>query len=146
MRTLTSADLVLLASFLISAIALILQAGRGALLQKRDWKSAYRQCGVWPGDWELCGFRVGNLFFMDTRLAFGLYGQPRQFFAGTRICCSGFFGTSATYSRQQNFTTITFSYLLRIILHPSSKAQLPYPTGSMLFVRSWVSNLSQRSA
>lgn len=145
MRTLTSADLVLLASFLI-------------LPSPSSYKRAAERCcksvtGKAHTDSAEFGLETGNSVVLGLETCFSwtlaslLVVRPAQaVFAGTRICCSGFFGTSATYSRQQNFTTITFSYLLRIILHPSSKAQLPYPTGSMLFVRSWVSNLSQRSA
>jgi len=62
-----------------AAIALLMQVGRGALMQKRDWAGAYRQVGVWPGDWELCGYRIKDLYYADTRLPFGCTSSPGIF-------------------------------------------------------------------
>ncbi len=56
----------------MDAIRMIVEIGRGALLAKRDWKSAYRQILVRLADLELLGFHHRGKFYIDTRLPFGL--------------------------------------------------------------------------
>lgn len=69
----------LVCEYIDAAIALMLQAGRGCLLLKRDWASAYRQIPVTFKDWPLCGFQVRGWFFADTRLVFGCTASPGIF-------------------------------------------------------------------
>ena len=63
------------------AAQLILQAGQGALLSKVDIKEAYRIIPVHQDDWRLLGMQWDNLFFIDTRLPFGLRSAPKIFSA-----------------------------------------------------------------
>ena len=46
--------------------------GPGALMYKRDLKSAFRQFSIDPGDYVFTGVNWDNKIFIDTRLAMGL--------------------------------------------------------------------------
>lgn len=55
-----------------TAISLIQQLGPGTLLAKTDIENAYKQIPVHPSDFELLGFRIGNDYYYDKTLSFGL--------------------------------------------------------------------------
>jgi hypothetical protein len=61
------------------AIRLIAQAGKGAMLVKRDLKSAFRHIPVSPCDYWLLLFEWNGQFFVDIFLPFGLRTAPRIF-------------------------------------------------------------------
>lgn len=51
---------------------IVRQKGRGALMLKKDLKSAYKQLPVCPGDWPLCAISWSNSLFVYIREMFGL--------------------------------------------------------------------------
>ena len=55
-----------------TAISLIKQVGKGALLAKTDLENAYKQIPIHPNDFELLGFQIAGLFNYDKTLPFGL--------------------------------------------------------------------------
>lgn len=55
-----------------TAISLIQQLGPGALLAKTDIENAYKQVPIHHTDFELLGFRIGNDYYYDKTLPFGL--------------------------------------------------------------------------
>lgn len=55
-----------------TAIAIIKQLGKGALLAKTDIENAYKQVPIHPEDYELLGFMVDEKFYYDKTLPFGL--------------------------------------------------------------------------
>lgn len=55
-----------------TAITIIKQLGRGALLAKTDLENAYKQIPIHPDDFELLGFMVDNKYYFDKTLPFGL--------------------------------------------------------------------------
>jgi hypothetical protein len=44
--------------------------GRGSLMFKKDWKRAYRQFPICPGDLQLVGFNWNGYAFADRVLPF----------------------------------------------------------------------------
>ena len=54
-----------------SIISLIWSCGRGAMIYKRDLKSAYRQFGVDPRDYKYLGYYWKNEYYFDTVLCMG---------------------------------------------------------------------------
>eukprot|EP00117_Sycon_ciliatum_P034800 scpid21606/ scgid26485/ Integrase/recombinase xerD homolog len=62
-----------------TAISLIMQAGRGALLTKVDIRNAFRLCPVAPCDWPLLGIFWQGQFYHDKVLPFGLRSAPYIF-------------------------------------------------------------------
>ena len=48
-----------------TAISLIKQVGKGALLAKTDLENAYKQIPIYPNDFELLGFQIAGLFYYD---------------------------------------------------------------------------------
>ncbi len=50
---------------------MVLKAGRGAVIYKRDLKQAYRQIPVDPGDYQYLGYMWEDQMFFDTVLAMG---------------------------------------------------------------------------
>ena len=61
------------------AIALIIKAGRGALMGKVDIKSAYRIIPVHPSDRHLLGMFWHGSYYVDLTLPFGLRSAPGIF-------------------------------------------------------------------
>ena len=61
------------------AIRLVAQAGKGAIMMKRDLKSAFRHIPVNPCDYWLLLFEWNGQFFVDMFLPFGLRTAPRIF-------------------------------------------------------------------
>ena len=61
------------------AIRLIVQAGRGAVMMKRDLKSAFRHIPISPCDYWLLIFEWDGKFYIDMFLPFGLRTAPRIF-------------------------------------------------------------------
>jgi hypothetical protein len=61
------------------AISLIAKAGPGAILMKRDLKSAFRHIPVSPLDYWLLIFAWNAVFYIDMFLPFGLRTAPRIF-------------------------------------------------------------------
>lgn len=55
-----------------TAINIIRQLGRGALLAKTDLENAYKQIPIHPDDFELLEFMVDNMYYYDKTLPFGL--------------------------------------------------------------------------
>lgn len=62
-----------------SAVKIVAQLGRGALLSKLDIKSAFRICPVRPADWHYLGFTFMNFFFVDLCLPMGLRSSVNRF-------------------------------------------------------------------
>ena len=54
-----------------SAVELVQQVGSGAFLAKCDIKSAFRLLPIYPGDFDLLGFKFEQLFFIDRCLPMG---------------------------------------------------------------------------
>ena len=61
------------------AIKLVAQAGKGAVMMKRDLKSAFRHVPISPCDYWLLIFEWEGQFFVDMFLPFGLRTAPRIF-------------------------------------------------------------------
>ena len=61
------------------AVALLFQAGRGALMAKVDLKSAFRMVPVRRADWRLLGVEWDNQIYLDKCLPFGLRSAPYLF-------------------------------------------------------------------
>jgi len=59
-----------------TAIAYIMQLGRGSLLTKVDIRNAFRLCPVSPADWPYLGISWQGQFFFDKVLPFGLRSAP----------------------------------------------------------------------
>lgn len=55
-----------------TAVALIKQVGKGALLAKTDLENAYKQIPIHPSDFELLGFKISDSYYFDKTLPFGL--------------------------------------------------------------------------
>jgi Reverse transcriptase (RNA-dependent DNA polymerase) len=62
-----------------SAIRLVAQAGKGAVMMKRDLKSAFRHVPIDPCDYWLLLFEWQGKFYVDMFLPFGLRTAPRIF-------------------------------------------------------------------
>ena len=62
-----------------SAVNIVAELGKGALMAKLDIKSAFRICPVHPDDWHLLGFSLDGLFFVDLCLPFGLRSSVNRF-------------------------------------------------------------------
>ena len=54
-----------------SAVELVQQVGSGAFLAKCDIKSGFRLLPIYPGDFDLLGFKFEQLFFIDRCLPMG---------------------------------------------------------------------------
>jgi hypothetical protein len=61
------------------AIHLVAQAGQGAVMIKRDLKSAFRHIPVSPDEHWLLIFEWNNKFYVDMFLPLGLRTAPRIF-------------------------------------------------------------------
>jgi len=61
------------------AIWLVAQAGKGAVMMKRDLKSAFRHIPINPCDYWLLLFEWQGKFYVDMFLPFGLRTAPRIF-------------------------------------------------------------------
>ena len=61
------------------AIKLVWSAGRGCYMCKVDIRHAFRLLPGDPSDWNLLGYCWEGLFFVDTRLPFGLRSSPKIF-------------------------------------------------------------------
>ena len=55
-----------------TAIEIIKQLGKGALLAKTDIENAYKQIPIHPDDFELLGFMAHGQYYYDKTLPFGL--------------------------------------------------------------------------
>ena len=62
-----------------NAIRLVAQAGKGAVMMKRDLKSAFRHVPINPCDYWLLLFEWQGKFYVDMFLPFGLRTAPRIF-------------------------------------------------------------------
>src|SRR5216117_1891807 len=61
------------------AVRLVAQAGKGAVLMKRDLKAAFRHIPINPCNYWLLLFEWNGHFFVDMFLPFGLRTAPRIF-------------------------------------------------------------------
>jgi hypothetical protein len=61
------------------AVQLVAQAGKGAIMMKRDLKAAFRHVPMNPCDYWLLIFEWNGQFFVDMFLPFGLRTAPRIF-------------------------------------------------------------------
>jgi hypothetical protein len=61
------------------AVRLVAQAGRGAVMMKRDLKAAFRHVPINPCDYWLLIFEWDGKFYVDMFLPFGLRTAPRIF-------------------------------------------------------------------
>ena len=64
---------------LADAMRLIAKAGRGAIMMKRDLKSAFRHIPISPHDYWLMVFEWNGKYYVDMFLPFGLRTAPRIF-------------------------------------------------------------------
>ena len=62
-----------------NAVQMVAQAGKGAMMMKRDLKAAFRHVPTNPCDYWLLLFEWNGQFFMDMFLPFGLRTAPRIF-------------------------------------------------------------------
>ena len=62
-----------------NAICLVAQAGKGAVMMKRDLKSAFRHVPISPCDYWLLIFEWQGKYYVDMFLPFGLCTAPRIF-------------------------------------------------------------------
>lgn len=53
------------------AMSMVQKLGRGALLGKKDIKSAFRLLPIFPGDFDLLGIKVGEDYYVDKCLPMG---------------------------------------------------------------------------
>ncbi|XP_062575105.1 uncharacterized protein LOC134237037 [Saccostrea cucullata] len=53
------------------AISMVQRLGRGSYLAKSDIKSAFRLMPIWPGNFELLGFKFDGCYYFDKCLPFG---------------------------------------------------------------------------
>lgn len=53
------------------AVEMVQRLGKGALIAKSDLKSAFRLLPVYPGDFDLLGFKFQNKYFVDKCLPMG---------------------------------------------------------------------------
>jgi hypothetical protein len=51
--------------------SLTLPKGKGALIGKKDIKSAFRHLPIYPGDFDLLGFKIGSNYYIDKCLPMG---------------------------------------------------------------------------
>ena len=58
---------------------LVAEAGRGAIVMKRDLKSAFRHIPISPLDYWLLIFEWNGIFYVDMFLPFGLRTAPKIF-------------------------------------------------------------------
>ena len=61
------------------AVQLVAQAGKGAVMMKRDLKAAFRHVPMNPCDYWLLVFKWNGQFYVDMFLPFGLQTAPRIF-------------------------------------------------------------------
>jgi hypothetical protein len=61
------------------AVQLVAQAGKGAVMMKRDLKAAFRHIPINPCDYWLLLFEWNTQYFVDMFLPFGLRTAPRIF-------------------------------------------------------------------
>ena len=54
-----------------SVVDIIAKLGKGTLFGKVDVKSAFRLIPVYPGDFDLLGFSIDGLFYIDKCLSMG---------------------------------------------------------------------------
>jgi hypothetical protein len=45
--------------------------GKGALIRKKDNKSAFRLFPIYPGDFDILGFEIGSNYYIDKCLPMG---------------------------------------------------------------------------
>jgi hypothetical protein len=62
-----------------NAVRLVAQAGKGAMMMKRDLKAAFRHVPIAPCDYWLLIFEWEGRFYVDMFLPFGLRTAPRIF-------------------------------------------------------------------
>ena len=54
-----------------NAVSIVRNLGKGALIRKKDIKSAFRLLPIYPGDFELLGFKIGSNYYLDKCLPMG---------------------------------------------------------------------------
>ena len=54
-----------------SVIQMIAKIGKGANIGKRDIKSAFRLLPIYPGDFDLLGFKFDDMYYIDKCLPMG---------------------------------------------------------------------------
>ena len=54
-----------------NAVSIVKKLGKGALIGKKDIKSAFRLLPCYPGDFDLLGFKIGDEYYIDKCLPMG---------------------------------------------------------------------------
>lgn len=54
-----------------NAVSIVRNLGKGALIRKKDIKSAFRLLPIYPGDFDLLGFKIGSNYYIDKCLPMG---------------------------------------------------------------------------
>ena len=54
-----------------NAVSIVKNLGKGALIGKKDIKSAFRLLPKYPGDFDLLGFKIGSNYYIDKCLPMG---------------------------------------------------------------------------
>ena len=54
-----------------NAVSIVKKLGKGALIGKKDIKSAFRLLPCYPGDFDLLGFKIGSNYYIDKCLPMG---------------------------------------------------------------------------
>jgi hypothetical protein len=51
-----------------NAVSIVRNLGKGALIRRKDIKSAFRLLPIYPGDFDLLGFKIGSNYYVDKCL------------------------------------------------------------------------------
>jgi hypothetical protein len=51
-----------------NTVSIVRDLGEGALIGKKDIKSAFRLLPIYPGDFDLLGFKIGSNYYIDKCL------------------------------------------------------------------------------
>lgn len=133
-----------------TAIDIIRQLGRGALLAKTDLENAYKQIPIHPNDFELLGFMIDNMYYYDKTLPFGLsyscnlfekFSSALQWILETKfsvIHCvhilDDFLFLSEPHSPQCYSALLAFYQLAKDIGLPIKSEKTVYPTTTLIFL------------
>lgn len=133
-----------------TAIDIIRQLGRGALLAKTDLENAYKQIPIHPNDFELLGFMIDNMYYYDKTLPFGLsyscnlfekFSSALQWILETKfsvIHCvhilDDFLFLSEPHSPKCYSALLAFYQLAKDIGLPIKSEKTVYPTTTLIFL------------
>jgi hypothetical protein len=52
-------------------VSIVKNLGKGALIGKKDIQSAFKLLPIYPGDFDLLGFKIGSNYYIDKCLPMG---------------------------------------------------------------------------